>query len=385
MSDLMKRLKKASTIKETNVINKSKIYGAKRQFSTPVPMMNVAFSGSMDGGFQSGLTVFAGPSKHFKTMFALIAAKSFQDAFPNSKEDGIILFFDSEYGSPPEYFETLGLDTDRVLHIPIENVEQLRSELANILAETTKDDNVMIVVDSIGNLASSKETEDALNEKNVADMTRAKQIKSLFRIVTPQLTTKDVPMMVIAHTYDTMEMYSRKVVSGGTGTYYSANTIFILGRQQEKDGKEIAGYNFIINVEKSRFVKEGSKIPISVTFEGGVDQYSGLLDVALEGGYVVKPNQGWYQPANPETGEVLDDSKYRKADTNNKAFWQTVFTNTDFADYISRKYKIASKRLFSEQESDEEISSKPVEDMTQEEALDEITRLGQEMQPEDYE
>lgn len=175
------------------------------------------------------------------------------------------------------------------------------------------------------------------------------------------------------------------VLSHNSSVMYSANTVLVMGRQQEKDGKEIAGYNFIINVEKSRFVKEGSKIPISVTFNGGVEQFSGLLDVAVDGGYVVKPNMGWYQPANPETGEVLDESKYRKADTNTKKFWGNLFSNTNFAEYISNKYKIATTKLFSEQEDSDEIEEKSVEDMTQDEVLDELSSLGQKMQSEDYE
>jgi hypothetical protein len=103
--------------------------------------------------------------------------------------------------------------------------------------------------------------------KSVGDMSRAKQIKSLFRMVTPHLTMKNIPMVVVNHTYKTLELYSKDVVGGGTGSYYSADNIFILGRQQEKDGTELLGYNFIINVEKSRYVREKAKIPVTVKFD----------------------------------------------------------------------------------------------------------------------
>ena len=122
-----------------------------------------------------------------------------------------------------------------------------------------RSDHLIIIIDSIGNLASKKEVEDALEGKSVADMSRAKQIKSLFRMITPHLSLKDIPMVVVNHTYKTMELYSKDVVGGGTGSYYAADNIFILGRQQEKEGTEVVGYNFIINVEKSRYVREKSK------------------------------------------------------------------------------------------------------------------------------
>ena len=150
----------------------------------------------------------------------------------------------------------------------------------------------MIIVDSIGNLASKKEVEDALEGKSVADMTRAKQLKSLFRMVTPHLNLKDIPMVVVNHTYKEMSMYPKDIVGGGTGSYYGADNIWILGRQQDKDDKEIKGYHFVINVEKSRYVREKAKIPITVSFDGGINKWSGLLDIALESGHVIKPSNG---------------------------------------------------------------------------------------------
>jgi RecA/RadA recombinase len=247
-------------------------------------MINVALSGSIDGGLTSGLTVLAGPSKHFKTSFALLMAASYL----KKHKDAILMFYDSEFGSPQQYFESFGIDTSRVLHIPIKNVEELKFDLVNQLDQIDRKDKVAIVIDSVGNLASKKELEDALNEKSVADMTRAKALKGLFRMVTPYLTMKNIPLIAINHTYQEIGLFPKAIVSGGTGITYSADNIWILGRQQDKDGTEIQGYHFIINVEKSRFVKEKSKIPISVSWEGGIQKWSGLLDVAIDGGYVIK-------------------------------------------------------------------------------------------------
>ena len=301
---------------------------------SPVPMINVALSGKLDGGLTPGLTVFAGPSKHFKTAFALMLAKSYQDKYP----DGVILFYDSEFGSPQAYFDSFGIDTKRVLHTPITDVEQLKHDSMAQLANIERGDHVMIIIDSVGNLASKKEVEDALEGKSVADMSRAKQLKSLFRMVTPHLTIKDIPMVVVNHTYKEIGMFPKDVVSGGTGIYYSADNIFIIGRQQEKDGTDVIGYNFIINVEKSRYVREKSKIPVEVTYEGGISKWSGLLDVALEGGFVVKPSNGWYS----RKGE---DDKYRLKDTYNKEFWLPILTKKEFREYVEDNYKVNATNL----------------------------------------
>tara|TARA_B100001939_G_scaffold348215_1_gene374208 strand:- start:13782 stop:14732 length:951 start_codon:yes stop_codon:yes gene_type:complete len=296
---------------------------------TDVPMVNVALSGSISGGITPGMTVLAGPSKHFKTSFALLMAS----AFLKEKKDGVILFYDSEFGSPQSYFEEFDVDTDRVLHTPVANVEELKFDLVNQLEQLTREDNVMIVIDSIGNLASKKELEDALNEKSVADMSRAKALKGLFRMVTPYLTMKNIPLVAVNHTYKEIGLFPKDVVGGGTGIYYSADNIWIIGRQQDKQGTEIKGYHFVINVDKSRYVKEKSKIPISVSWEGGVQRYSGLLDVALAGGYVVKPSNGWYSVNG-------DEKKVRQADTLQKEFWTPIFEETDFADFIKKQYSI---------------------------------------------
>jgi len=208
------------------------------------------------------------------------------------------------------------------------------------LTTIERDERVCINIDSIGNPASKKEVEDGLKEKAVADMSRAKQLKSLFRMVTPYLTMKDIPMVVVNHTYKEIGMFPKDIVGGGTGSYYSSDAIWILGRQQEKEGTEIAGYHFVINVEKSRYVKEKSKIPITVSFEGGINRWSGLLDVAIDGGFIVKPKNGWYATVDMETGEVNEPSMRAKDIVNNKDFWLKMFKETNFADHIKHRYSI---------------------------------------------
>lgn len=342
MSSLMEKLAKNSTIKATSNIMDSKVFGKKDMAPTPVPMVNVALSGRIDGGLVPGLLMLAGPSKHFKSAFALLMAAAYQKKYP----DAVVLFYDSEFGTPQSYFESFGVDMDRVIHTPITDVEQLKFDIMQQLDGLDKKDNVCIVIDSIGNLASKKEVEDAMSGKSVADMSRAKQMKSLFRMVTPHLNLKDIPLVAVNHTYKEIGLYPKDIVSGGTGAYYSADAIWIIGRQQEKEGKDIAGYHFIINIEKSRHVREKSKIPVTVTFEGGISKWSGLMDVAEAGGYIVKPKMGWYEAVDPKTGEVLCDKMMRaKEIVDNKDFWLMMFEKTDLATYIKEKYTMASKTL----------------------------------------
>jgi len=347
---LIEKLMKNSSIKSTAPISESKVYGKKEMATTPVPMVNVALSGRVDGGLVPGLLMLAGPSKHFKSAFALMMAAAYQKKY----DDAVILFYDSEFGTPQSYFESFGIDLDRVVHTPITDVEQLKFDIIKQLDGIDKKDHVCIIIDSIGNLASKKEVDDAMDGKSVADMSRAKQMKSLFRMVTPHLNLKDIPLVAVNHTYKEIGMFPKDIVSGGTGAYYSADAIWIIGRRQEKEGNEIAGYHFVINIEKSRHVREKSAIPITVTFEGGISKWSGLLEVAEKLGYIHKPKVGWYEALNPKTGEVISEKLMRAKDVNsNGDFWKMMFTKTDLADAIKKQYTIASGNLISEEPLDE--------------------------------
>ena len=331
---IMDKLKKNSKLSHTAVLSKSKFFTDKDMIPTDVPMLNVALSGSLEGGLSPGLTVLAGPSKHFKSSFALKIASAYMKKYP----EAVMLFYDSEFGSPQEYFQNFDIDTDRVLHTPITNVEELKFDLINQLEQIDRDDKVIVIIDSIGNVASKKELEDTLNEKSVADMSRAKALKGLFRMATPYLTMKDIPMLAINHTYQEMGLFPKAIVSGGTGIYYSADNIWIIGRRQNKVGTEVTGYDFVINVEKSRYVREKSNIPITVSWEGGIDEYSGLLDVALAGQFVVKPKQGWYAKVDQETGEI-DGKNFRQKELT-KDFWYDIIQSNKFKEFIEKQYRV---------------------------------------------
>ena len=203
-------------------------------------------------------------------------------------------------------------------------------------------------------LSRIPEVDDAIEGKSVADMTRAKQIKSLFRMVTPHLTIKDIPMVVVNHTYKEIGMFPKDIVGGGTGSYYSADNIWVLGRQQDKVDNEIAGYHFVINIEKSRFVKEKSKIPITVSYEGGINVWSGLFEVALQGNYIAKAKAGWYAVVDRSSGELKEPNMRASDIVNNKTFWMDMFKNTDFAKYIEGKYKVAHASIIEDEDKDTE-------------------------------
>lgn len=349
---LIDKLKKNSTIKDTAVLADSKFFTKKDMIPTSVPAINIALSGRLDGGLTPGLTMFAGPSKHFKTLFSLICAKAYLDKYA----DAVLMFYDSEFGTPQAYFTSIGIPMDRVLHTPITDVEQLKFDLMQQMNGIERGEHVIFVIDSIGNLASKKEVEDALDGKSVADMTRAKQLKSLFRMVTPHLTLKDIPMVVVNHTYMEIGLFPKAIVGGGTGSYYSADNIYIIGRQQEKTGTEITGYNFIINVEKSRHVREKSKIPVEVSFTGGISKWSGLMDIAIESGHVIKPSMGWYSRVNGETGEI-EEKKWRAKDMDTKEFWMDVLTDKTFSDWIKNRYQVAHGAMMSQEDSVDDVYS----------------------------
>ena len=160
---ILEKIKKNSSIKDSSILAKSKFFNDKDMIPTAVPIINVALSGKLDGGLTPGLTMWAGPSKHFKTAFSLLMAKSYMDKY----DEAALLFYDSEFGSPQSYFNSFGIDTNRVLHTPIVDIEQLKFDIMNQLTNLERGDRLIIVIDSIGNLASKKEVEDEIGRAHV--------------------------------------------------------------------------------------------------------------------------------------------------------------------------------------------------------------------------
>ena len=352
MSALLQKLKKTSTIKEAEILSASELFNEKDVIPTAVPALNIALSGDIDGGIRSGLISFAGESKTFKTSNSLVLVSAYLKKYPNA----ICVFYDCEFGVSANTLKAANIDPNRVLHCPITSIEELKFDLMAKLTgpdAVSRDDKVIIMVDSVGNLASTKETNDAMKENAATDMgTRAKSLKSLWRLVTPHLTIKDIPLIAIQHTYaEQGAMYAKTIMAGGQGGMLSSDVVFFIGKSQEKDGTELKGYNFKLKVEKSRYVKEKSVIPIIVTFEGGIYKYTGILDMAIEAKHVVKPSNGWYQLVDPETGEELG-SKVREKDTGTEEFLGVVLKRESFKHWVREKYQLSHNSLVADETTD---------------------------------
>jgi hypothetical protein len=336
-------MRASSTIKETDTLEDSVLVNNIPEVATLVPALNIALSGSTTGGLKRGITTLNAESRHFKTLFALVMAKAYLD----KHKEAVLLFYDSEFGAGKSYFTSLGIDPNRVLHTPVEDIEFLLHDVMVQLDAMEKNDKVIIVVDSIGGLGSRKEATDALDGKDTTDMTRAKRLKSVSRLLPVRLVKNDVPMILINHVYKTMEMYAKTIIGGGTGLLLASDVAFIITRAQEKDDKtkEILGYDFNLTVEKSRYVAEKSKISIQVRFDGGINIYSGLLELALESKHVTKPKQGQYQLVDPESGEILSDIVYKEKDTNCDEFFGGILKDPRFNKFVEEKYKLSYSKL----------------------------------------
>lgn len=354
-SSLMEKMLKSGVEKEANILSKSDIFNGEI-VETPLPILNIALSGKVHGGFSHGATVLAGPSKSFKTLLALYMLKAYFDKY----EDSVCLFYDTEYGSKPSYLSSMGINPDRIVHIPVKNVEALRFDIMSRFESIEKKDKVIVLIDSLGNIASSKELDDTRDQKTVADMSRARSLKSFWRIVSGYLYPRDIPLIAINHTYKEMSFIPKDVVSGGTGGIYNPDTIFIISKSQEKESGELIGFNFTLNVEKSRTIREKSKLTFTVLFKKGVEKYSGLMDLAIEAGMVVKPNAGWYSKVDPDTGEI-EEKKYRYKDTLNADFWNSILESKKFDEFLSEKFLL---EFVEEPEVDEKKqSAEPIEEI----------------------
>lgn len=351
MSKLLEKLQRSGSVKAAAVLSESQFFTAKDKITTDLPVLNVAFTGELDGGLVSGLTLFAGESKSFKTLLGLYCLRAYLKKYP----EAIALVYDSEFGITPEYLAANDIDLDRVLHIPVEHIEELKFDIVGRLNEVQRGDKVFVLIDSLG-LGSKKELEDALSEKSVADMTRAKALRSLLRIITPQLTTKDIPCVGINHTYKTMEMFSKDVVGGGTAPIYFSNQIFIITKAQDKDSKgNLNGFDFTIRVEKSRFVREKSKLSFNVSFEKGINKWSGMLDLALESGDIVKPAKGKYDLVDPDTGEVLTPKPVSEKGTECEEILGVVMKRAGFREYVKKRFALGQGALVQEDTSGDEV------------------------------
>ncbi len=243
-------------------------------------IFNALVSGSIRGGIPANkITALAGESSTGKTYFVLSVVKSFLD---NNPEAGVI-YFESESALTKQMIEERGIDSTRMVIVPVVTVQEFREQSIKILDKLGDEDNrppMMFVLDSLGMLSTTKEIEDASAGKETRDMTRAQVVKSIFRILTLKLGKLKMPMIVTNHTYDVVGAYiPTKEMGGGSGLKYAASSIIYLGKKKDKDGKEVIGNIIKAETHKSRLSKEGKKVEVRLSFDRGLDPYYGLIEL----------------------------------------------------------------------------------------------------------
>ena len=249
--------------------------------------LNALLSGSIFGGLPSNkITAIAGEAATGKTFFALGIVKHFLD---KNKDAGVI-YFESESALTKDLVESRGIDSKRMVVVPVATVQEFRHQSIKVIdkyLEQAEDKRkpLMFVLDSLGMLSTTKEMEDTAEGKETRDMTRSQIVKAAFRVLTLKLGKAKVPMIMTNHTYDVIgSMFPQKEMGGGSGLKYAASNIVYLSKRKEKDGKEIIGNVIHCKNYKSRLTKENAMIDVRLTYDKGLDQHYGLLDLAIKHG-----------------------------------------------------------------------------------------------------
>ena len=264
------------------------IEGAEQFIDTGSYIFNGLVSGSIYGGVSSNkITAIAGESSTGKTFFSLAVVKNFLDSNP----DGYCLYFDTEAAVNKPLLESRGIDLNRLVVVNVVTIEEFRSKAlraVDIYLKTPIENRKqgMFVLDSLGMLSTEKEIRDALDDKQVRDMTKSQLVKGEFRMLTLKLGQANIPLIVTNHTYDVIGSYvPTKEMGGGSGLKYAASTIIYLSKKKEKDGKEIIGNIIKAKTHKSRLSKENQQVDIRLYYdERGLDRYYGLLELGEIGG-----------------------------------------------------------------------------------------------------
>ena len=281
--DLLKDLAKASGNELAGVVSDGIVAGdVDGYIDTGSYILNALVSGDIYRGIPSNkITALAGESATGKTFFALGMVQKFLDDNP----EGNVVYFESESALTQEMLEDRGIDTNRILLVPVTTIEEFRTQAVNIIDGFDKqkkgDEKLFFVLDSLGMLSTIKETEDIGSGKNVRDMTKAQVIKGTFRVLTLKLGKVGIPMIVTNHTYDVIgSMFPQKEMGGGSGLKYAASSIIYLSKKKEKEGTEVVGNIIHCKNFKSRLTIENKMVDVRLTYNKGLDRYYGLLELA---------------------------------------------------------------------------------------------------------
>jgi RecA/RadA recombinase len=268
-------------------------------------------SGSIYGGLPGNkITAIAGEAATGKTFFALGICKNFLDM---DKEAGVI-YFESESAISKEMIESRGVDSKRMVIVPVATVQEFRNQSIKILDKYIQQPEasrkpLMFVLDSLGMLSTTKEMEDTAAGKETRDMTRSQIIKSAFRVLTLKLGKANIPMIMTNHTYDVIgSMFPQKEMGGGSGLKYAASSIIYLGKRKDKEGTEVVGNIIHCKNYKSRLTKENAQIDVKLTYKKGLDKYYGLIELAEEAGLFKKVSTRYEMPDGSKVfGKNIND------------------------------------------------------------------------------
>ena len=275
-------------------------------------VFNSLLSGSLYGGLPSNkITAIAGESATGKTYFALGMVKQFLEDHP----DSAVIYFESESAISKSMIEDRGIDSKRMVIVPVVTVQEFRKQAISILdkyLETPKDKRppMMMCLDSLGMLSTTKEIEDTAEGKETRDMTRAQVVKGAFRVLTLKLGRAGVPMIVTNHTYDVIgSMFPQKEMGGGSGLKYAASSIIYLSKKKEKEGTEVVGNIIHCKNAKSRLTVENRIVDVRLSYDSGLDRYYGLLDLALASGIFEKSSTRIKLPnGKTEFGKTINNN-----------------------------------------------------------------------------
>lgn len=262
-------------------------------------VLNAVLSGSLYGGVPDNkITAFAGESATGKTYFVLGIVRAFLDKNP---EAGVI-YYDTEAAITRKMMEDRGIDTTRVIISEPDTIQKFRTHTLKMIEAYDKEPEdkrppMMMVLDSLGLLSTTKELEDSTEGKETRDMTKAQTIKALFRVLTLKLAKVKVPMLVTNHVYDLVGSYiPMKEMGGGSGLKYAASTIAYLSKKKERDGSEVVGSIIKVKMHKSRLSKENGEVEVLLTYSKGLDRYYGLLELAEKYNIIKKVSTRYEMP-----------------------------------------------------------------------------------------
>ena len=286
MSDFLKDIIKETGNEYATLVSEGVEAGDVDSFiDTGSLAFNALLSGSIYGGMPSNkITAIAGEAATGKTFFALGIVKAFLE---KNKNAGVI-YFESESALTKELVESRGIDSSRMVIVPVATVQEFRHQSIKVIDKYIEQDEktrkpIMFVLDSLGMLSTTKEMQDTADGKETRDMTRSQIVKAAFRVLTLKLGKAKVPMIMTNHTYDVIgSMFPQKEMGGGSGLKYAASNIVYLSKRKEKDGKEVIGNIIHCKNYKSRLTKENALIDVRLTYKDGLDKYYGLLELAIK-------------------------------------------------------------------------------------------------------